>query len=173
MEGASGWKAGLAVALLSMWSFLKGHRSAGRGHRKRTGGLTDGPAARKILVVDDEQAIRELLFEALTRANYEVATVARARLALDSVRNSRYDLVLLDIVMPDMDGREFFSTLSHQQPELASRVVFVTGDTASTDTQQFLRRAQRPILYKPFDLDTLREVVAAELDSSLTRSEDT
>ena len=65
--------------------------------------------------------------------------------------------------MPGMSGREFFQTLSVRTPELVSRVVFVTGDTVSISTREFLEASGRPAVFKPFDLEALETLVAEEL----------
>ena len=120
-------------------------------------------AGGRILVIDDEQVIRDLAVAALTKAGYQAEAHANAREVLKLLENVSYDLLLVDLKMPDMDGMEFFQVLTPRKPELASRVIFVTGDGMSVDTQQFLERAGRPVISKPFDLDALSSLVASEL----------
>ena len=127
------------------------------------------PAVRRILVVDDEESIRQLLFEALTKRKYAVETSASVVSALERLRHGSYDLILLDVRMPEIDGRELFSTLSQEDPEAASRVVFMTGDFANAEVQRFLAGSRRPLLAKPFSLTDLYEMVAAQLDSGASQ----
>ena len=121
------------------------------------------PSGRRVLVIDDEPLIRDFLFEALTASGYRVTTLESAEEALEELGRSEYDLLLVDIRMPMMTGIEFFRRLGEQDPDLQSRVIFITGDVASTDTQQFLDAAGRPVLTKPFDLNHLRSVVSENL----------
>ena len=117
----------------------------------------------RILVIDDEQVIRDLVVAALTRHGYQVEAQADAREVLKTMGGSSYDLLLVDLKMPGMDGREFFQTLTPRRPELASRVIFLTGDGLSVETQEFVKSADRPVIAKPFDLDALSVMVATEV----------
>ena len=117
----------------------------------------------RILVIDDEQVIRDLVVAALTRSGYQVDSLADARTVLDSLEDFPYDLLLVDLKMPGIDGKEFFELLSQRRPELALRVIFVTGDEVSIDAREFLEAAGRPVISKPFDLDALSHLVATEL----------
>ena len=127
------------------------------------------PAVRRILVVDDEESIRHLLFEALTRRNYAVETSASVLSALERLRHGTYDLILLDVRMPEIDGRELFATLSREDPEAAARVVFMTGDIANTEVQRFLAGSRRPLLTKPFGITDLYDMVATQLDAGASQ----
>ena len=120
-------------------------------------------AGGRILVIDDEQVIRDLVVAALTKRGYQVETQADAREVLKTMGGSSYDLLLVDLKMPGMDGKEFFKTLTLRRPELASRVIFLTGDRLSVETQEFVKFAGRPVIAKPFDLDALSVMVATEV----------
>jgi len=87
------------------------------------------------------------------------------RQALDHPGISEFSLVLLDLRLPGMDGMEFFRILVRRHPALGSRVIFMTGDTAGEHTERFLEHAGRPVLAKPFGLDTLRTFAEAKLAS--------
>ena len=135
-----------------------------QGHQQHEDG-SEALAFSRVLVVDDEESIRHLLFEVLTKRSYEVETSASVPSALERLRHRRYDLILLDVRMPDIDGRELFSTLSHEDPDAASRVVFMTGDVANAEVQRFLAGSRRPLLTKPFSITDLYEMVATQLDT--------
>ncbi|MBA7561779.1 hypothetical protein ES708_03422 [subsurface metagenome] len=74
-----------------------------------------------------------------------------------------YDLLLVDIKTPVMDGKQLYRYIKKRYPELADRVIFTTGDVASDDTQSFLERTGRPFLPKPFSPDELRAMVRENL----------
>jgi CheY-like chemotaxis protein len=71
-----------------------------------------------------------------------------------------FDLIICDLRMPRLGGREMFQTLSRMHPTVADRIIFATGDTVRGDTLQFLEELGRPFLQKPFKLDALRRVLA-------------
>ena len=122
------------------------------------------PTPARILVIDDEEGARGLLKEALGGVGYDVEVVESGHEALELLDGATYDLLLVDVKMPGMSGREFVQTLSEKVPGLASRVVFVTGDTTSISTQRFLEAGGQPVVFKPFDLEALKTLVAEELD---------
>jgi CheY-like chemotaxis protein len=80
--------------------------------------------------------------------------------ALKRALTQPFDLIICDLRMPRLGGREMYQTLSQMHPAVADRMVFATGDTVRGDTLQFLERLGRPFLQKPFKLDELRRVLA-------------
>ena len=73
---------------------------------------------------------------------------------------NEYDVVLLDLRMPDLGGDTLFEELRDRDPRHARRVVFVTGDMQSDEARRFLTRSGRPVVGKPFQLDELATVLA-------------
>ena len=116
-----------------------------------------------ILVIDDERVVRDLLAAALSKAGYHVDCHGDAREVLDVIGETSPDLILLDMRMPGIDGREFFEILTQKHPEMVCRVVFLTGDGVSMETNNFLEGAGRPVMAKPFEIDSLLRLVAMEL----------
>ena len=112
-------------------------------------------AGMRILVADDEAAIREALTRFLERSGHVVVAVDSGSSALAAARNQEFDAVFLDIRMPDLSGQHVFEQWKTEHPELARRVVFLTGDIVSTDLQQFLSGTGRPFVAKPFDLEVV------------------
>jgi CheY-like chemotaxis protein len=74
-----------------------------------------------------------------------------------------YDLLLIDIKTPVMNGKEFYRNIKGRYPKLLDRVIFTTGDVISDDTQGFLKQAGRPFLLKPFTPDELQAIVRENL----------
>ena len=99
---------------------------------------------RRILIVDDEAEIRETLAEILTAARHRVDTVASGRDALERMAAESYDVVLTDIRMPDLDGRALYHEIERRWPGQGARVVFVTGDTLTTASRDFVARVRPP-----------------------------
>jgi signal transduction histidine kinase/CheY-like chemotaxis protein len=118
-------------------------------------------SAGRLLVVDDEEAIAELVRDVLEPEGWQVSTARDGMEALEYVRDAPFDVLLVDMRMPGMDGKEFFQALRERRPDLARRVVFATGDSGSEGTSQFLADAGTPLLGKPYDLRALVEVVSS------------
>jgi signal transduction histidine kinase/CheY-like chemotaxis protein len=118
-----------------------------------------------ILIVDDEENICELVGEALGDAGHEVECAQNGQEALDRLEEiERPNAIILDLKMPVMDGREFYLRLEADDPELAERVFFLTGDTLSRDARSFLQNIDRPFMSKPFSLDELLERVETSME---------
>jgi CheY-like chemotaxis protein len=118
---------------------------------------------KRILVIDDEEPVVTLITEILMLDNHEVTPAYNGAEALALLRANDYDLILSDVRMPAVGGPTFFEILQTTRPDLLPRVIFVTGDTMSNNTREFLQRAARPVLVKPFDPEKLRRMVNENL----------
>jgi two-component system NtrC family sensor kinase len=114
---------------------------------------------RSILVVDDEESIQRLLGSILQMDGHRVDTASNGTEALERIGRRRYDVIITDIKMPDMDGRDLYQRLLDLDRSLAQRTVFITGDTVSPDTRSFLQRVRNPCLAKPFRVREVRETI--------------
>jgi CheY-like chemotaxis protein len=101
-----------------------------------------------------------LVRSALEHGNMLVLA-ADGRQALDMLPEQRFDLVLCDLRMPGMGGREFYQELQLVAPTLVDRLLFISGDTTSIATRDFLRQSGRPLLNKPFTPNDLYHALAA------------
>ena len=120
-------------------------------------------AGAKILLVDDEPIILSFISQVLTEEGHEVETVDNASDALEVVKNKNYRLILLDIKMPGISGIELYEHFQRMAKSLAGRVVVITGDVLGQDTTDFLCHTEVPFIYKPFQIDQLRRVIAPML----------
>ena len=112
-----------------------------------------------ILLVEDETALASAVTDALRDAGYVVERAVDGEDAFGRVKAQSFDLVVCDLKMPRVDGKAFYGMLRTAMPALASRVIFVTGDVAGTDAEQFLEETGCRWLAKPFRLaDLLRTV---------------
>ena len=106
----------------------------------------------KILLAEDDTVMREYLTRALERSGYAVVAVDRGTAAIPLLQNERFDLLLTDIVMPEMDGIELAQRASELAPE--TRVMFITGFAAVTlKAGKAMPKAR--VLSKPFHLRDL------------------
>ena len=106
----------------------------------------------RILLAEDDRVMREYLTRALERSGYSVAAVDRGTAAIPLLQEERFDLLLTDIVMPEMDGIELAQKASEMVPDL--RVMFITGFAAVT-LKAGKSMPQARVLSKPFHLRDL------------------
>jgi DNA-binding NtrC family response regulator len=117
----------------------------------------------KILVVDDEQVVRELAVEILRRNGYNSHGVPSAKLALALLDHERFDLVVSDIVMPEMTGVEFLYELRKDRPELP--VVLMTGGSKEPErATKAVELGACSLIYKPFSHAELTAAVSEALE---------
>ncbi|HUT19389.1 MAG TPA: GAF domain-containing protein [Anaerolineae bacterium] len=116
-----------------------------------------------ILVIDDEPEIVFLLQRVLEGEGYDVVAVNGGHEALEALSRRSYDLVICDLKMPGIGGRDIFDYVTQNQPELADRMIFTTGDTVSSDSRAFLQETQQPFISKPFKPHTVLAQVGALL----------
>jgi len=114
----------------------------------------------RVLVVDDEPHILHYMQATLESWGHEVVLARDGSQALKRALMQPFDLIICDLRMPRLGGREMFQTLARMHPTVADRIIFATGDTVRGDTLQFLEELGRPFLQKPFKLDALRRVLA-------------
>jgi two-component system NtrC family sensor kinase len=86
------------------------------------------------------------------------------REALERLREADYDLVISDLIMPRLDGPGLYEELCRRNPKMARHLVFITGDTLSAAAREFLQRAGRPAIEKPFVPNEVRHAVADALE---------
>jgi CheY-like chemotaxis protein len=116
----------------------------------------------RILVVDDEQVVRDIVNRVLTGEGHKVETVDNAVNALKKIESQKYNLILVDIKMPGMNGVELYKRIQKIDKSLARRVVFITGDVMGADTEKFLSGTKVAHIDKPFNAEQLsREVQRA------------
>ena len=88
---------------------------------------------------------------------------ATGREALARLDRATYDLIALDLRLPDMHGRDVWDRVLERSRESASRVIFMTGETMSVEAEEFLTETGRPVLRKPFTIDDIQEAFGAVL----------
>jgi PAS domain S-box-containing protein len=120
----------------------------------------DAAASLRVLVLDDEPELTQLMCELLEGAGYEVATAESGTVALELLATARFDAIVSDLRMPDMDGAQFWRYVKARHPSLAGRTLFVTGDTLSPDVREFFGESGCARLDKPFSNGELISEVA-------------
>jgi two-component system NtrC family sensor kinase len=113
----------------------------------------------RILVVDDDQSFTKGLAQLLRRDGYSVDAAENGVAGLRQLQAYGYDVLVVDLRMPDLDGEVFYGRLLLHAPAMAQRVIFLTGDTLNPDSKAFLERSGRPWVPKPCTAAAIRYVI--------------
>jgi PAS domain S-box-containing protein len=117
----------------------------------------------RILAIDDEPIVGTALKRVMGKEN-EVITETSARTAIERIRaGEHFDLILCDIMMPDMTGMDFYHELRDISPERAADIVFITGGAFTPNARSFLDQVTNDRLEKPFDMVALKNLVQDHL----------
>ncbi|TQV81825.1 ATP-binding protein [Denitrobaculum tricleocarpae] len=119
----------------------------------------DETAAKRVLVVDDEADVAEFVAEVLANEGFGVTIANSGHEAITCLKHRRYDVLLSDLNMPEIDGRGLYNALETDFPYLLRRCAFITGDTMGKASQALLKELDRPFLEKPVSPDELRKLV--------------
>ena len=119
--------------------------------------------SRRILVVDDEPSVRRTLERALRNLQFEVVTAGDPSMAYDLLGTGDFDLVMLDINLPQMSGDALFLALVRRAPELSRRVILMSGDPWAVQSDWPADLRECLMLIKPFTLETLARSVSQVL----------
>lgn len=125
--------------------------------------MTGPDAPRRVLVVDDEEGVRELIEVMLTVEGYEVLTAPDGPTALLLARDHHPDLVTLDVMMPGMDGWEVATRLADDPETAGCRVLIVSAKPRAELEAAPARQLAQAVLCKPFDFVAFTEAVAGAL----------
>ncbi|NIV37675.1 MAG: response regulator, partial [Anaerolineae bacterium] len=137
-------------------------------HRPNEDGETVGSSGGclpHILVVDDEPEVAHYVGEFLEQEGFKVTTTTRARKALTLLERTKVDLIISDLSMPQMGGRQFWQQVRESKPDLARRIIFSTGDSSGKRSLSFLRSSGCAWIEKPFEPDELLRLIGERLPS--------
>jgi CheY-like chemotaxis protein len=113
-----------------------------------------------VLVIDDDAAIRRLITTLLKRANADVESVPDGRDALARLGSRPYSVIILDLMMPAVDGFGVLERVSETMPELLKRIIVLTAVSQNTLTKLDAETQVWRVIRKPFDIDDLVRSVA-------------
>jgi signal transduction histidine kinase/FixJ family two-component response regulator len=123
-------------------------------------------APSRILVVEDEQTIAQLVRDVLREDGHQVDTTLESHEALRLLARNEYDLVICDLRMPRLDGEAFYQSLVRIGNPIRHRIIFTTGDTLGPRTLTFLESTGLPYLAKPFLVEELKLAVSRMLEGA-------
>lgn len=110
----------------------------------------DAPTGLRVLVIDDEPGLQRAIRRVLEHFGCTVNIAPTGEDGLQRAKDGGFDLILCDVRMPGIDGREIYNRLAAEAPAAAARLAFMTGDTVSDEIRRFLAATGRPALSKPF-----------------------
>ncbi len=123
-------------------------------------------AGKKVLVIDDEESILQMVGEALGRCGYDVDVASDGETALQHLRKRSYDLALCDWKIPGLNGQQVYERVRVTDLKLSERMIFMTGDVINEGAQEFLRDRKKVCLTKPFSLVEFRTAINKALAAS-------
>ena len=123
------------------------------------------PERLRILVVDDERDTLDLIDLTLSSAGYEIHLANNGAESLEKIRQDRFDVVLLDIMMPDMTGFDVLRTLNQEQNELPP-VIFLTAKSLPEDREMGLQLGAKDFLIKPVTRGSLLDSIRRNTSST-------
>ena len=118
------------------------------------------------LVVEDEPAIAKMCVRILGAEGFEVDVAVDGKAALNVLKEKEFDLCIIDIRTPEMNGTELYHHLEERHPEMVNKVIFTTGDVINDKIKAFLAETGRPFLPKPFTPTELRSTIRIALTLS-------
>ncbi len=113
----------------------------------------------RVLVIDDDSAMRRAIGRYIKKQHDLVVVESALEAVALLERGERFDVILCDMMMPDMDGAEFYERLEATLPDQAARVIFMTGGAFTARTKSFLSPARRPLIEKPFEAGQLEAAI--------------
>jgi PAS domain S-box-containing protein len=105
----------------------------------------------RIMVVDDEEAIRTLISIILRKNGHLVDNTGNTEEVLPKIESTKYDVMIMDIHMPGLSGMELYRRITEKHPNLVRKFIFITGDSSDQNTRAFLRRNNISYIAKPFE----------------------
>lgn len=120
---------------------------------------TTRTAKKTALIIDDEKIICEVCRRVLSSVNFAVDTAEGAVVAMNFINKHGYDIYIMDIRLPGLNGIQLYNWMLENYPHQAQKVMIITGTGLDADIQIFLNQFPHTILYKPFTIDELKEAV--------------
>lgn len=113
----------------------------------------------RILLVDDDPLITELVVDMLGMEGHQVDTAPDGIEALRRLESQRYDLIITDLHMPKLDGSGFYRQLTERRTHPLKKIIFLTGTTGASSEHRLIQESGVPILLKPFNVVDLIALV--------------
>jgi DNA-binding NtrC family response regulator len=123
----------------------------------------------KILIVDDEERFRTTMCKLLTVRGLEASTIGEGKGALKELREKSYDVIILDVRMPEMSGIQVMAELRKLDPFI--EVIIMTGYASVDTAKKIMELGAYDYLLKPYNIDELMEKIEAAYDRKCARKQ--
>ncbi len=120
----------------------------------------------RLLLVDDEVELSQTLADLLEPLGHEIDLAANGAIALEKIEKKPFDVIISDLRMPVLDGPGLYAALAEKKPEYTKKIIYVTGDTLSTNVHEFLSKTPVPVIEKPYRLSDVQEALGNLLKES-------
>jgi CheY-like chemotaxis protein len=136
------------------------HSLTGVGETARAGTECERASGKKVLLLEDDPAFKEIIAEFLSEQGYDVKAVENGVEGVHEVLASDFEIILCDMLMPTLPGDMFYRAVERMRPHLCERFVFMTGYRGNQKVNEFIDTVNGTILTKPFHVDDLLELFA-------------
>ena len=130
------------------------------------------PGVKSVLMLEDDLIFAKVVREFLESHSFEVTCVTNGVDGLREVMNKDFDIILCDLVMPNLPGDKFHYAVERTRKDLCKRFVFMTGHKADPKWDPFLSKVDGPVLEKPFSLEDLLSTIQTVLTENALKSTD-
>jgi len=120
----------------------------------------------RILLVDDNPIVSQVIIDILSLDGYNVDTAPNGIAALEKIEGRRYDLILTDLHMPELDGAGLYRELAKRPTHPRQKMIFLTGTAGTSEAHRLVQDSGLPLLRKPFNLVDLLELVGKVLGAA-------
>jgi len=132
----------------------------------------EGISGKKVLIIDDEPIILDLIRSILEREDLKVEIASSGEEALAKIKKETYDLIISDLKMPGLDGTSLYHEIKRRDSRISNRILFSTGDIIGAETMAFFEKVNADYIYKPFDiaifLKKIRRILKKEKTSLIS-----
>jgi DNA-binding NtrC family response regulator len=126
--------------------------------------------AKTILLVEDDAAFAEIVKEYLESCDFSVTIACDGVQGMKRVMEKDYDVILCDLLMPNLPGDMFYIGVERVKPRLAKRFIFITGHQNNPKISEFIKKVRALTLFKPFEMHTLVETINVALKNAQKKS---
>ena len=121
---------------------------------------------RHILLVEDDAQFAQIVKEYLESFDYEVTVACDGVQGMKRVMDKDFDVIICDLLMPNLPGDMFYIGVERVKPHLAKRFIFITGHQNNPKVAEFVKKVRALTLFKPFDMSRLVETIGAAMKNS-------
>ena len=156
-DGGQGAESGALFIVELPFVRVKGEKSSDRPAPDKA---VQDKASLRILVVDDEPDVVELINRVAEPQGHQVEKASDGIKALELLGQNDFHVIFCDLKMPGLSGDALYERVAEERPEMTRRFVFISGDTANTESRAFVALTGRPLITKPFSIAEIQDILA-------------